>query len=355
VTKITLHNTIEVLLLGLLVFAAIYFLKPFLVPVCFAGIFAMLFLPLSRKFESVGINKGLSALLCVIIFILIIGGIILLLSWQISDLIKDLGNIEQKIKTTIEQAKKFISEKLDISNQQQQKIIDDQSKNTGSMVQGITAALMTVVVDFILVLVYIFLFLYYRSHIKEFILHIVPKNSNSKDALAGIEKVSQQYLTGLGLMIICLWIMYGIGFSIVGLENPIFFAIICGLFEIVPFVGNITGNALALLMAITQGGGMPMVTGILITYAIVQFLQSYFLETLVVGNEVNVNPLFTIIGLVLGEFIWGIPGLMLAIPLLGITKIICDHTPQLKPLGKFIGSQKKKENKIVDKIKKLFS
>ncbi len=65
-----------------------------------------------------------------------------------------------------------------------------------------------------------------------------------------------------------------------------------------------------------------MIMGILITYALVQFIQSYIIEPLVVGSEVNINPLFTIIAIVLGEAVWGVPGLILAIPLLGIFKII---------------------------------
>jgi predicted PurR-regulated permease PerM len=153
-------------------------------------------------------------------------------------------------------------------------------------------------------------------------------------------------------MIVGLWIMYSIGFSIVGVKFPVFFAIVCGLLEIVPFVGNLTGNLLTVLMVVLQGGGTGMIVGVLITYATVQFLQTYILEPLVVGAEVNINPLFTIIVLVAGELVWGIPGMVLAIPLLGIVKIICDHIEPLKPYGFLIGQQKKKKEGLIGKIKK---
>ena len=153
------------------------------------------------------------------------------------------------------------------------------------------------------------------------------------------------------MMIVCLWIMYSIGFSIVGVKYAVLFAIICGLLEIIPFIGNLTGTLLAILMVVIQGGGTGMVLGVVVTYLIVQFLQTYLLEPLVVGAEVNINPLFTIIILVLGELVWGIPGMVLAIPLLGIVKIICDHIPSLKPYGYLIGSDRKKK-KILLKRKK---
>ena len=167
-----------------------------------------------------------------------------------------------------------------------------------------------------------------------------------------VRRVAQKYLTGLALMIACLWVMYGIGFSIVGVENAIFFAILCGLLEIVPFVGNLTGVTVTLLMTLAQGGSTSMLIGILVTYSVVQFTQSYILEPMVVGREISINPVFTIMGIVGGELLWGISGMILALPLLGIIKIICDHIEPLKPFGYLIGDDKKEEGS--KKLKKIF-
>lgn len=350
------EKSIKVLLLLFLVIAALYLAKQFLVPVCFGGLFAMLLLPLTRKLERIGINRGISTFFSVLAFIMVIAGIITLIAWQINNLTDDLGNIQGRITEMIGQFKNYISRAFGISLQQQDKILEQQSQNGTDIIAKLGSSIAGTLVDFVLMLVYIFLFLYYRSHLKKFILKLVPNKDDeiAEDTITNIEKVSQQYLLGMGLMILSLWIMYSIGFTLVGLKNAFFFAIMCGLFEMVPYIGNLTGNLLAILMAVTQGGGMPMVLGIIITYALVQFIQTYLLEPLVVGNEVNINPLFTILGLVLGELIWGISGLILAIPLLGIFKIICDHSPSLKPYGFLIGSDAKKENTLVDRLKGLF-
>jgi predicted PurR-regulated permease PerM len=97
-------------------------------------------------------------------------------------------------------------------------------------------------------------------------------------------------------------------------------------------------------MSVVQGGDMNMVIGILLVYGLVQFIQTYLLEPMIVGAEVSINPLFTIIGLVAGELIWGIPGMILAIPLLGITKIVFEHIEALKPFAYLIGSDDKKKD-----------
>jgi predicted PurR-regulated permease PerM len=338
--------------------AAMFFAKPFLVPLCFGGLLSMLFLPVSRWLQRKGLIKGLAILTCVIAFVAIIVAIVWLITWQVTDLTSDLGSIEQKLNKIISELKQTINKNFGITPKQQDELLKNNNSTSGgvsSYVSSIGSGMMSFVVDFILVLVYIFLFMYYRGHIKKFILQLIPSREkiNAEEIISGIQKVSQQYLTGLSLMIVGLWIMYSIGFSIVGVKFPVFFAIVCGLLEIVPFVGNLTGNLLAVLMVVVQGGGTGMIFGVLITYATVQFFQTYILEPLVVGAEVNINPLFTIIILVAGELVWGIPGMVLAIPLLGIVKIICDHIEPLKPYGFLIGQEKKKKQGLIGKMKKI--
>lgn len=306
----------------------------------------MLFLPLSRWFENKKIPKGISILFCIIIFLVLISAIIWLISWQVTDLATESTDIENKVRKMISEIEDYVGTHFGISKKQQEKIITDQAQENGGILSNLGTFASGFVIDFILVLVYIFLFMFYRGRLKAFVLQITAsqQKKNTETIIHDIQKVAQQYLTGLGMMIVCLWIMYSIGFSIVGVKYAVLFAIICGLLEIIPFIGNLTGTLLAVLMVVIQGGGTGMVLGVVVTYLIVQFLQTYLLEPLVVGAEVNINPLFTIIILVLGELVWGIPGMVLAIPLLGIVKIICDHIPSLKPYGYLIGSDRRKKN-----------
>ncbi len=299
---------------------------------------------MSRWLERKKIPKGVSILLCILLFVGIIAGIIWLISWQVTDLASEAGDIENKVRQMKTDVGEYIRKNFGISPQQQEEIITQQARDGSANLSGMGSYIMSLLVDFILVLVYIFLFMYYRGRIKTFILQLVSsqQQSNTESIISDIQKVSQQYITGLGLMIACLWIMYSIGFSIVGVKYAVLFAVICGLLEIVPFVGNLTGNLLTILMVVIQGGGTGMIVGVVITYLLIQFIQTYLLEPLVVGAEVNINPLFTIMFLVIGELIWQIPGMILAIPLLGIVKIVCDHVPALKPYGYLIGATRKK-------------
>ncbi len=355
-----LNRSISVLLFLFLLIAGLYYAKDFFVPLALAGILSMLFLPLVKKMEARGINRAIAILLCVLIILSLVAGITWLISWQIGNFAEDTAKLQQQLVKLGERIKDFAQKSLGINKKTQQAIIDKQGSSTGETAGKVGLAIVdsvsSILINFILVMVYFFLLIYLRAHIKKFILKLVkePQKPNAEKIIYDASKVGQQYLGGLAMMIFFLWIMYSIGFSIAGVKYAIFFAILCGLLEIVPFVGNLTGTLLTSLMAVSQGAGSGVLIGVLITYGLVQFIQTYILEPLVVGAQVNINPLFTIIAIVLGEMIWGVPGMVLAIPLTGIIKIICDHVEPLKPYGYLIGSEPKprKKPKWMERIKK---
>lgn len=357
---ILLTKTIKILLLLILMVVILVYAKPFLVPFAFAALFSMLLLPLSVRMQKWGMKSGLAIFLSILFFVLIISGILSIIAWQISDIAANSDEIEKNINQKIRDVRNYFSEQFGISRQKQNEMIADQKQSSGGNVSGVIAGILgsmgSFLTNLLLTLVYVFLFLFFRMHLKKFILMLVPAGGKKEanQVISEAKEVAQKYISGMAWMILCLWIMYSIGFSIVGVNNAIFFAILCGLFEIVPFVGNLAGNLLTVLAVVMQGGSSSMILGVVITYGIVQFLQTYILEPLVVGKGVNLNPLFTIAGIVAGELIWGIPGMILAIPMLGIAKIICDHVENLKPYGFLIGEEKKNNQGLMDKMKKWF-
>ncbi len=342
-----LARSIQVIFLFFLIVTGLYFAKPFLVPLVIAAIFAMLFLPMSGWLEKKGMHRGVAVLLCVVALVSVVAGMVALISWQVSDLAKDMGNMQEYVGKSATKIKEVISSKLGVPPEKQEQMMKEQqssgSGSAGKMVMAVMSGLSGILVNSILVIVYMFLLMFLRTHLRNFILKVTAQNprQQTERILHDAAKVARSYLTGLAKMIVLLWIMYGIGFSIVGVKNAIFFAILCGVLEIVPFIGNIAGTTLTLIMALSQGGDSTMLIGIVVTYAVVQFLQTYVLEPLVVGAQVKINPLFTIIAIVLGELIWGIPGMILAVPITGIAKVIFDNSPGLKSYGFLIGENKK--------------
>ena len=351
-----LNKSIKILLLILLSFVLLYYGKPFLVPFLIASLLAMLILPLSMRLEK-KMSKVLAILLSILLLLVVIGAIIGIFAWQISDISDRAPEIQENISQKLAQLRDFITHSLGISEQQQQRILrQQQQSSTGqlsSLLTGLVTSLGGFLTDFIIVMVYIFLFLLFRNHFEKFIMKLVPEKNKqtARETMHDVRMVAQKYLSGMAIMISCLWVMYSIGFSLVGVDNAIFFAVLCGLLEIVPFVGNLVGVSVTMLMSLAQGGHPSMLIGILVTYGVVQFIQTYLLETLVVGRVISINPVFTIVGLVGGELLWGIGGMILALPVMGMIKIVCDHVEPLKPYGFLLGGDKDEGPKWLENFK----
>jgi predicted PurR-regulated permease PerM len=353
----SLASVIKKLLVVFLVISGIYFAKEFLMPLCIGGILATLFLPFCNWMEKKKLPKGIAVFICFLALVLLIFIIISLLGYKISELINDIEILKQKAIGTGARLQKYIFNHLNISIDEQFQILKNEQPSYANMVQIMVGSLTGFLSSSILMLVYFVFLLYYRNHIKNFLVQLTAKSQQveMQEIIQKVTSVSQQYLLGLSKMIFLLWIMYSIGFSSIGVENAIFFAVLCGLLEIVPFVGNITGTVLTVLVSALHGANLETVFGILIVYGTVQLIQGWILEPLILGPQVKINSLFTIIALVLGELLWGIPGIILAIPLTAMFKIVCDHIEPLKPYGFLIGEieSSKKEIGIVEKIKKI--
>lgn len=344
-----------------LAFALLYFAASFLIPLLFAALLAMLFKRFSQIIEEKGVARSISALLSVLVFVAAIILLGIIVSWQLGSMSDNFEEMKSRLFSQVESLRGWVSTTLGIDYTKQAEIIESGGQGTGeagNVFVQFFGWLQSFLVNAVLLLVYMFLVLYYRSHLKKILLMVVPARhrDNAKTIVKKSADVSGNYLVGLCYMITILWVMYGIGFSVIGLEGALLFAIICGILEIVPFIGNLVGSLIALFAALAQGGDERLIIGVIAVYLIVQLVQTYLLEPLVVGQKVSINPLFIIMGLVVGELVWGIGGMIVAIPLLGIIKIICDHIPSLQPYGLLIGpvESKKSGHTIMDRLKQPF-
>lgn len=352
---ITATSLLKKIALLFLILLGLYYGKVFLMPLCIGTILATLFLPFCKWLERKKTPKVLAIFLCFFSILIIIAGFVTLLGWQIGSLASDMVLIKQKINGTWSYIQEYIFNQFGISAVKQIEILTAEQPSYTNIMQSIAGSITYIFTNFILVLVYFIFLLYYRNHLKHFFIKLTPisQQAEMEEIVVKSANVSQQYLLGLSKMIVCLWVMYSIGFGILGVKNFFFFAILCGILEIVPFVGNITGTTLTFGVAALHGASPSLLIGIISVYGVIQFIQGWFLEPLILGPQVKINPLFTIIALVVGQLLWGIPGIILAIPLTAIVKIICNHIEPLQPYGFLIGEIKNGKAKRSSQLKQL--
>lgn len=349
-----------ILLLLVLIFSGLYFARAFLIPLTFAGILAMLMAPLAQKLEISGVPKPLASLVCILILVSILAGIGVIISTQVASFAEDLPQIENQLNEHLVSLQTFVQETLGISPQEQKEAVQqDESSGMSSLAVNALGSFTSILASFLLVLVYMFLLLYYRTRFPKFVMKVVSEEEKerARKIIADSSDVAQQYLVGRGILILILATLYSIGLSIIGLDNAIFLSVLASLLSIIPYVGNILGVILLLFMGLTQDDGSSIIFGILIVFSVVQFIESYILEPYVVGAEVDIHPFFTVVIIIVGELIWGVAGMILAIPLLGIVKIIFSNIESLEPYAFLIGDTRdngESEN-VMEKFNRWFS
>ncbi|MGI8634470.1 MAG: AI-2E family transporter [Segetibacter sp.] len=209
----------------ILLLTALYFGGSFLVPVTFAIFFAFLFLPVSQWLEKRGTGRGLAAFLAVLLLIAAFAVIGSLLTWQLSHMADDMNAMKENFGKKSEQIAAYINKIFGISSPRQKQFIKQQTSSIAYTVSSAVASIGTILTKTIIVLVYTFLFIYYRSHFRKFIMQLMQrdKQQETMEVIDNSGKLTQRYITGLFSMIFFLWIMYGIGFSLIGIKNAVFF------------------------------------------------------------------------------------------------------------------------------------
>ena len=330
----------SILLAVILTSIVLYFARPIFMPLALAGILALVFMRPSGWFERRGVPRLVTAILSGIIVAGLVAGVVLLINWYIHRFAMDLPQLEKKVGAVLNEARQFLKSQWGLripGGKSGQPLVD--MAVAGRMTTSVLGVVIGVLIHLILIVVYMIMLLTMRSHIHNFFLKLVrePNKPRIELVMRRSVKVAQEYIYGMMIIIVYLWVLYGIAFSIIGVRYALFFAILCGTLEIIPFVGNITGSTLTCVMALSQGGGIHMVIGILVSYCIIQFSQFYIVSPLVMRAQVNLSPLFTIVCLIAGELLWGIPGMILAIPCLAIFKIACDEVEFLRAFGFLLG------------------
>jgi predicted PurR-regulated permease PerM len=119
--------------------------------------------------------------------------------------------------------------------------------------------------------------------------------------------------------------------------------LIAGIFNLIPYIGIFTSLVLSTFVTFATGAVATKILLVVIVYVVVHLIDSNILLPLIVGSKVRINALVTVIGVILGEMIWGISGMFLSIPVIAISKIIFDRVESLKPWGLLLGEEE--ENK----------
>jgi predicted PurR-regulated permease PerM len=345
-------------------FAILILAKAVLIPVAFAFLIAFILFPVARKFESWGANQIVSALLSILGLILIIAGSIFLFSNQIIQLSENLTDFQGKILQVFADVTFYINKNFGFLPQLErgdllENIKEWLTKSAGTLLSKTFSSTANIVVGLLTAIIFTFLILIYRKGLVHALVSFYPQESRKRayKMFQSVQKVGQQYLFGMMVIMLILGFVNSVGLWILGMDSPFLFGFLAGFLALIPYVGTLVGAAIPILYAfITFDIWMPITIAIFFWF--VQFIESNFLSPKIVGGNLKINAFTSILSIIIGASVWGIAGMVLFLPFAAIFKVISEEHVELKPVALLIGKQnyetKDSENKLSDKlIKKI--
>ena len=192
----------------------------------------------------------------------------------------------------------------------------------------------------VLLPVYLFLLLFYKNLLLEFIRKLFKEDHHQTvfEILFNSKKIIQSYLIGLLVEATIIATLNSLGLIILGIDYAIILGITGALLNVIPYIGGVIAIALPMIIALVTKDSSSSALLVLLVYLFIQFIDNHFIIPRVVAARVKINALISIIAVLVGGALWGIPGMFLSIPLTAIVKVICDYIEPLKPFGFLLGN-----------------
>ena len=314
------RSTIRLAFLFLLV-AALILTRTLLVPLFLSVMLAYLLLPYASWLEKKNVNRILTNFIVILGFMAFVGCIVYALIALSAAFTENLSEINKFAinKVLIEVLKDDEMEELNYYG------IESIGQTGEYVAQAFTATTNTVL-SIGLLPVYTFLLLFYRDKFRDFISMLIPSEQEkvAQDIIDQASEVVPKYLKGLVIVCFILFGLNSLGFYLIGVKYALLFGLIAALFNLIPYLGTILGYGV--VMIIVLGTQSPTL-----------------------AFAVEINPLVIIFSLIASSMIWGLPGMLIIIPYLGLFKIICENVESLKPVGFLLGTRGTERHSITIK------
>jgi predicted PurR-regulated permease PerM len=337
------HQLSHCLIAITLITLAIYLGQDILVPLAMAVLLAVLLRPMEAWLTRLGLPKVLSISAVVLLAVLVLVGVAVFLSMQLSDFSDELPKLKRNINDAYRDVRRWIRREYSVSYRQQdqylkkaqtQTLENFQSAETLGIVTGPLGSL-------ILIPIYVFLFLYYRAMLLHFMVVLFAEKYKAQvmEIVSEIKAIIQSYMVGLLLETGAVAILNSVGLLILHVQYAILLGIMAAILNLVPYIGGLVATALAVMVTFINHPDGYTLIGVVGVFLTVQFIDNNLLVPLVIGSKVKINALVSIVGVLVGGALAGVSGMFLSIPAIAMMKVVFDRVDGLKPWGILLGDQ----------------
>jgi predicted PurR-regulated permease PerM len=325
--------------------------KNILVPLAFGVLLAYLLYPITWRIERAGVHRAFSILIVILTALAVIGYVTFFFAVQVSNIQIDLNEIKDKLVEQSGSPEKKIEERFGVNMRTMdyylEEIFNDLISNGGN--NSFFSATANTIFQILILPVFTFFLLFYRTKNAYFIFRVVGRKRKKKAVkiLRDITAVTTKYLAGLIGVVAILAVINSLGLIIIGVPHAIILGVAAAIVNLIPYFGTLLGALIPIFyVLIAMDDPFNMALKVIFLFIIVQFLENNIITPNVVGGNVRLNALTVIIGLLIGNMIWGLPGMLVIIPYIAILKIIMKNIESLQPFAYLLSSKGLGKHKI---------
>lgn len=324
-----------------LFFYILFLLQDIIVPFAFAGLIAILLNPVYNRFQKWKMNKILAIILTILIAVIVLAAVMLFLSSQIAQFGEMIPQLKAKSMSLLHELQAWLSARFGISTQKQMSMVNEAMNNSKAYVGQTLNTVFGMLSFFVLIPLYVFLLLFYKPLILNFIFEVFDEDNSHQVAeiLQETKSAVQSYIVGLMIETSIIAVLNSAALLILGVKYAILLGVIGAILNLIPYIGGVIAIALPVLMSIITKDGFTTPLLIVGAYTVIQFADNNIIVPRVVSSKVSVNALISILVVLLGGTLWGVSGMFLSIPFVAVLKIIFDRIDELKPWGKLLGDK----------------
>ena len=321
----------------------LYFGRNILIPISFALLISFVLYPICVWLQKKGMGR-LTAIILSITALMILGFLIVaLLVYQFVAFLDEWPAIHSKLSQAAAELSEMF-EVFGISKEEQGDILSKMSTQSGSnfliIIRNTISASAFSVVLLVVIPVYAVLILYYRQYWMKILSRLFPseKNESLREMIFLTIKAYYNFIKGMAIVYILVGTLNSVGLLLLGVPHAILFGCIASILTFIPYVGIIAGSLLPITMAWITYDSIWYPLGIVLIFTFIQYLEANVIFPVAVSNRLNVNTLVMLIAIFTGGILWGMAGMILFVPFVGIAKLIADHNPKWKTISMLLGT-----------------
>ncbi len=333
----------------------LYFAAAFLLPFTLAIVLYLLLSPAMRFLSKrLHLPRALAALLLIIVLFGLVGGVAAAISVPATEWV---GRIPQSL-PTIQQKLGFLQAPLSYIQHGYERLsgMMGGSPSTGPSAGGVPglssltslggsllAGAKNMLADAFTILLLLYFFLYAGDTLLRRLVEVLPTWEDKRRAVqiaSEIEDNVASYLATITVMNTLVGTLNGVSVWLLGMPNPLLFGTLAFLLNYVPILGPMTGIGVFFVVGLftfSQPLFALVPAGI---YLAIHVMEGETITPMLLARRLTLNPVLVIVSLFFWDWMWGVPGALLSVPLLAVTKIVCDHLPGLTALGHMLGADR---------------